>query len=40
MIDVYHAIFDDLTQVTLQSLFYFNYLTGGPSGIGPSKSEL
>ena len=40
MIDVYHATLDDLTRVALQSLFYFNYLRGGPSGTGPSKSEL
>ena len=40
MIDVYHATLDDLTRATLQSLFYFNYLRGGPSGTGPSKSEL
>ena len=40
MIDVYHATLDDLTRAALQSLFYFNYLRGGPSGTGPSKSEL
>ena len=40
MIDVYHATLDDLTRATLQSLFYFNYLRGGPSGTGPSRSEL
>ena len=40
MIDVYYATVDNLTRATLQSLFYFNYLRGGPSGIGPSQSEL
>ena len=40
MIDVYHATLDNLTRAALQSLFYFNYLRGGPSGTGPSKSEL
>ena len=40
MIDVYHATLDDLTRAALQSLFYFNYLRGGPSGTGPSRSEL
>ena len=40
MIDVYHAKLDDLTRAALQSLFYFNYLRGGPSGTGPSRSEL
>ena len=40
MIDVYHAIVDDFARATLQSLFYFNYLRGGPSGTGPSKFEL
>ena len=40
MIDVYHATLDDLTWAALQSLFYFNYLRGGPSETGPSKLEL
>ena len=40
MIDVYHATLDDLRRDALQSLFYFNYLRGGPSGTGPSKLEL
>ena len=40
MIDVYHATLHDLMQVALQSLFYFNYLKGGPCETGPSKSEL
>ena len=40
MIDVYHAIVDDFARATLQSLFYFNYLCGGPSGTGPIKFEL
>ena len=40
MIDVYHATLDDLTRAALQSLFYFNYLRGGPSRTGPSRSEL
>ena len=40
MIDVYHAIVDDFARATLQSLFYFNYLRGGPAGTDPSKSEL
>ena len=40
MIDVYHATIDNLTRVALQSLFYFNYLRGGPRGIEPSQSEL
>ena len=40
MIDVYHAIVDDFARAALQSLFYFNYLRGGPSGTGPSKFEL
>ena len=40
MIDVYHATLDDLTRAALQSLFYFNYLRGGPSGTGLSKLEL
>ena len=40
MIDVYHATVDDFARAALQSLFYFNYLCGGPIGTGPSKSEL
>ena len=40
MIDVYHATVDDFARTALQSLFYFNYLRGGPTGTGPSKSEL
>ena len=40
MIDVYHTTIDNFARVALQSLFYFNYLRDGPSGIGPSKSEL
>ena len=40
MVDIYHATVDDFTRGALQSLFYFNYLRGGRSGIGPSKSEL
>ena len=40
MTDVYHATVDDFTRAALQSLFYFNYLRGGPTGTGPSKSEL
>ena len=40
MMDVYHATVDDLARAALQSLFYFNYLRGGPSGTGPSKNEL
>ena len=40
MIDVYHATVDDFARAALQSLFYFNYLRGGPSGTGPSKFEL
>ena len=39
-IDVYHATVDDFARAALQSLFYFNYLRGGPAGIGPSKTEL
>ena len=38
--DVYHATLDDYARAALQSLFYFNYLRGGPSGTGPSRSEL
>ena len=40
MIDVYHATVDDFARTALQSLFYFNYLCGGPAGTGPNKSEL
>ena len=40
MADVYHATVDDFAQAALQSLFYFNYLRGGPVGTGLSKSEL
>ena len=40
MIDVYHATVDDYAPVALQSLFYFNYLSAGSSGTGPSKFEL
>ena len=40
MVDVYHATVDDLARTALQSLFYFNYLRGGLSGTGPSKSKL
>ena len=40
MIDVYHATIDDFARAALQSLYYFNYLRGGPAGIGPSKTEL
>ena len=40
MTDVYHATIDDFTRAALQSLFYFNYLRGGPAGTRPSKSEL
>ena len=32
--DVYHATLDDYARAALQSLFYFNYLRGGPSGTG------
>ena len=39
-IDVYHATVDDFARAALQSLFYFNYLRGGPAGTGPSKTEL
>ena len=39
MIDVYYATVDDFARAALQSLFYFNYLRGGPAGIGPSKTE-
>ena len=39
-IDVYHATVDDFVRAALQSLFYFNYLRGGPTGTGPSKTEL
>ena len=40
MTNVYHATVDDFARAALQSLFYFNYLRGGPAGTGPSKSEL
>ena len=40
MIDVYHDTVDDFARAALQSLFYFNYLRGGPSGTRPSKFEL
>ena len=40
MIDVYHATVDDFARAALQSLFYFNYLHGGPAGTSPSKTEL
>ena len=40
MINVYHAIVDDFARAALQSLFYFNYLRGGPTGTSPSKFEL
>ena len=40
MLDVYHATVENFARATLQSLFYFNYLRGGPSGTGPSKSKL
>ena len=40
MVDVYHASVDDLARAALQSLFYFNYLKGGPSRASPSESEL
>ena len=40
MIDVYHATVDDFACAALQSLFYFNYLRGGPVGTSPSKSKL
>ena len=36
MIDVFHATVDDLNWEAIQSLFYFNYLRGGPSGTSPS----
>ena len=38
--DLYQATLDDYARAALQSLFYFNYLRGGPSGTGPSRSEL
>ena len=31
---------DDYARAALQSLFYFNYLRGGPSGTSPSRNEL
>ena len=40
MINVYHTTIDDFARAALQSLFYFNYLRSGPSGIGRSKFEL
>ena len=40
MADIYHATVDDFARAALQSLFYFNYLCGSPTGTGPSKSEL
>ena len=40
MADVYYVTVDDFARAALQSLFYFNYLHGGPVGTGPSKSEL
>ena len=36
----YHPTEDDFVWTTLQSLFYFNYLQGGPSGTGLNKSKL
>ena len=38
--NVYHATLDDYARAALQSFFYFNYLRGGLSGIGPSRNEL
>ena len=38
--NVYHTTLDDYSWAALQSLFYFNYLRGGPSGTGPSRSKL
>ena len=38
MIDVNHATIDDFARAPLQSLFYFNYLRGGPFGTGPNKT--
>ena len=38
--NLYEVTLDDYARVALQSLFYFNYLCSGPSGIGPSRSEL
>ena len=40
MTDVYHATVDDFARAALQSLFYFNYLRGSPTGTSPSKFEL
>ena len=40
MIDMYHATVDDFARAALQSLFFFNYLCGGPVRIGPNKTEL
>ena len=38
--NLYQATLDDYAWAALQSLFYFNYLRGGPSSTGPSRSEL
>ena len=38
--NVYHATLDDYARAALQSLFYLNYLRGGPSGTGPSRNKL
>ena len=40
ILDLYQATLDDYARAALQLLFYFNYLRGGPSGTGPSRSEL